>query len=171
MNEYSAAPGPAAVDELPAPTPAGEAGRGCTAADPTGGRCLTAATRHAYDEIARVFGPPGGNRAVRSADCWDAHAWNPTSDHPRGQACDFFPTDAGRFPQGQELQNGWRLANWLRTHAATLKVSYVIWQGRIWTPGTPDADGWGRPYTGGGVYDPNDATGGHHDHVHLSIAR
>ncbi|MBW0101419.1 hypothetical protein [Pseudonocardia sp. KRD291] len=171
VNVFGAAAGGAAVGDLPAPAPAGEAGRGCTAADPTGGRCLSAATRHAYDEIARIFGPPGGSSVLRSAGCWDAHAWNPTSDHPQGKACDFFPTTAGRFPQGQELQNGWRLANWLRTHAAALNVSYIIWQGRIWTPGTSDVGGWGRPYTGGGVYDPSDATGGHYDHVHLSIER
>ena len=51
----------------------------------------------------------------------------------------------------------------------TLNVKYVIWQGRIWSPNTSDVNGWGRPYTGGGMYDPVDATGGHWDHVHLSL--
>ncbi|GAA3092151.1 hypothetical protein GCM10010464_64830 [Pseudonocardia yunnanensis] len=65
-----------------------------------------------------------------------------------------------------DLQNGRRLTTWLRTHAATLRVKYVIWQGRFWSPDhrTPT-----RPYTGGGIYDPNDVTGGHDDHVHLSV--
>jgi hypothetical protein len=48
----------------------------------------------------------------------------------------------------------------------------VIWQGRIWYRGGSDAgDEWGRPYNGGGVYDPTDATGGHFDHVHVSVRR
>ncbi len=158
--------------DLPtAPTAPDDRSSGCTAPDPTGGRCLTPATRHAYDEILRAFGPPGPGATVRSAGCWDAHAWNPTSDHPRGRACDFFPTAAGQRPQGEELRAGWRLANWLRTNASTLGVSYVIWQGRIWSPGDPDDDGWGRPYTGGGVYDPGAVTGGHFDHVHMSLSR
>ena len=37
------------------------------------------------------------------------------------------------------------------------------------TPTTRDQNGWGRPYTGGGIYDPTDATGGHYDHIHLSV--
>ena len=32
-----------------------------------------------------------------------------------------------------------------------------------------DQDGWGRRYSGGGVYDVRDATGGHYDHVHVSF--
>jgi len=107
---------------------------------------------------------------IRSAGCWDEHAWNPTSDHPQGRACDYFPDATGIFPKGQELQNGWRLASWLRTHADALQVKYLIWQGRFWSATTSDTDGWGRPYTGGGVYDPTDATGGHFDHVHVSFA-
>ncbi|MGD9990129.1 hypothetical protein [Pseudonocardia sp.] len=170
VQQYGAASGPVAVDDLPAPTPFTGVSAVCSATDPTGGRCLTPATRHAHDEIVRAFGPPGPGSPIRSAGCWDEHAWNPSSDHPQGRACDYFPDAAGVFPQGQELENGWRLATWLRTHADALKVKYVIWQGRFWSPDTPDTDGWGRPYTGGGVYDPRDATGGHHDHVHLSVA-
>ncbi len=169
VAQYGAGAGPMSVEDLPAPTPFEGPSSLCTADDPTGGRCLTPATRHAHDEIVRAFGPPGPDAPIRSAGCWDEHAWNPDSDHPRGQACDYFPATAGQFPQGQELQNGWRLATWLRTHAAALRVDYLIWQGRFWSPDTPDTDGWGRPYTGGGVYDPADATGGHYDHIHLSV--
>lgn len=171
VQQYGTASGPIPADDLPVPTPFAGVSAVCSATDPTGGRCLTPATRHAYDEIIRVFGPPGPGAPIRSAGCWDEHAWNPSSDHPQGRACDYFPDAVGTFPQGQELQNGWRLATWLRTHAATLKVKYLIWQGRIWSPGTPNSDdAWGRPYTGGGVYNPDDATGGHWDHVHVSIA-
>lgn len=164
----SAPAGALPVGDLVAPVPYAGSSSTCTATDPTGGRCLTPATRHAYDEILRAFGPLG--TSIASAGCWDAHAWNPTSDHPRGRACDYFPERAGEFPQGQGLQNGWRLASWLRAHAAALGVSYIIWQGRIWSPGSPDSGGWGRPYSGGGVYDPGDVTGGHFDHIHLSIS-
>jgi hypothetical protein len=45
-------------------------------------------------------------------------------------------------------------------------VNYVIWQGRVWSSARA-SQGW-RPYTGGGIYNPSDATGGHHDHIHLS---
>ncbi|WP_300014478.1 hypothetical protein [Pseudonocardia sp.] len=169
VTQYGAGAGPVSVEDLPAPTPFDGLSALCTADDPTGGRCLTPATRHAHDEIVRAFGPPRPGEPIRSAGCWDEHAWNPDSDHPRGQACDYFPDAAGQFPQGEELQNGWRLATWLRTHAVALKVKYLIWQGRFWSPDTPDANGWGRPYTGGGVYDPADATGGHYDHVHISV--
>ncbi len=58
------------------------------------------------------------------------------------------------------------MAEWLRANADALDVSYVIWAGRTWSPSRA-SEGW-RPYTGGGVYDPTDATGGHHDHVHVS---
>ena len=170
VAQYSAAAGPVTVDDLPAPTPFVGISVLCNAPDPTGGRCLTPATRHAHDEIMRVFGPPGAGNPIRLAGCWDEHAWNPDSDHPRGRACDYFPDAAGRFPDGQELQNGWRLATWLRLHAATLKVEYLIWQGRFWSPDTADTDGWGRPYSGGGIYDADNATGGHFDHVHASFA-
>jgi hypothetical protein len=52
--------------------------------------------------------------------------------------------------------------SWLPLH-----VAYVIWQGRIWSLNR-DADGW-RPYNGGGIYDPTQPTGGHFDHVHVSL--
>jgi hypothetical protein len=161
--------GPVSIGDLPPAAPVSGVGDGCTATDPTGGRYLTPAARHAHDEITRIFGPAGDGAPIRAAACWDEHTWNPSSDHSRGRACDYFPTAAGRFPHGQELHNGWRLATWLRANATTLKVKYVIWQGRIWSPNTPDINGWGRPYTGGGIYDPDDATGGHWDHVHVSL--
>lgn len=144
-------------------------GAGCTEPDPTTRGCLTPATRHALDQTLATFGQPGPNSAIRSVGCWDEHAWNPRSEHPRGRACDFFPTRAGHFPAGEELRTGWQIANWLRANAGPLNIAYIIWQGRIWTPTTPDQNGWGRPYNGGGIYNPTDATGGHFDHIHLSV--
>jgi hypothetical protein len=142
---------------------------GCTVPDPTGGRCLTGATRHGLDAVAATFDGWRGGPAIRSAGCWDRHSWNPRSDHPQGRACDLFATAPGRFAAGAELADGWRVARWFRDHAGPLRVRYVIWQGRYWGPDVPDQDGWGRRYSGGGVYDVSTATGGHYDHVHVSF--
>jgi hypothetical protein len=144
---------------------------GCVVPDPTTKGCLTAATAHALEQIDQQFGGYRKGPKILSAGCWDAHAWNPTSDHPKGRACDFFFGKAGTFASGAELDHGWELARWLRSNAAALRVSYVIWQGRIWQADTNrDVGGWGTKYSGGGIYDPNDATGGHFDHAHVSIA-
>jgi hypothetical protein len=154
-----------AVDRLgervaPQPSP------GCIADDPTSSGCVTPATLAAYEAVTTRY-------ELVESTCWSEHAWNPGSDHPQGRACDFFPTRYGTFPAGAELANGWAVARYLRENAAELDVRYVIWQGRIWYRSAffADQDGWGRPYDGGGVYDPSDATGGHFDHVHVSIRR
>ncbi|MFC4951071.1 hypothetical protein [Pseudonocardia sp. GCM10023141] len=156
----------ASLANLAQPTPYRGGGAGCTERDPTGGRCLTPITRHAYDEIVRTFGPPAPGSPILSANCWGQRAGN--SEHPLGRACDYFPARFGQFPQGQDLANGWRLAGWLRANAEPLRVKYIIWQGRFWAPEVVDTEGWGRRYTGGGLHDPRDVTGGHFDHVHVS---
>lgn len=143
---------------------------GCVMRDPTTSGCVTGATEHALAEIDRQFGGYRKGPKIRSAGCWDAHAWNPTSDHPKGKGCDLFFAAAGTFAAGDDLAHGWELANWLRANAPALRVSYVIWHGRIWMAGRGDNGGWGSKYTGGGIYNASDATGGHFDHVHVSFA-
>lgn len=144
----------------------------CTQPDPTGGSgCVTGATRHAVAALQAAFGPLANGPVVRSAGCWDAHAWNPSSDHPKGRACDFFPGQAGSAGTDDEVAAGWRVARFFRENAGTLAVSYVIWQGRFWSPATGDQGGWGEPYTGGGIYDVSDVTGGHFDHIHVSFSQ
>jgi hypothetical protein len=99
-----------------------------------------------------------------SMSCWDAHAWNPTSDHPKGKACDVMVgADSRKSPAAKA--KGDQIANWTLQTAATTGVRYVIWYGKIWSART----GQWRPYNGGGVYNPTDATGGHYDHVHVSM--
>jgi hypothetical protein len=148
----------------------GPVGANCSLKDPTGGRCVTATTEHGLDELIRVFGPLRKGPTLASAGCWDAHKWNPSSDHPKGRGCDLVPGKLGEFAKGDVLDRGWAVANWLRANAGVLHVRYVIWQGRIWQADRPsDADGWGHPYSGGGVYDPANVTGGHWDHVHVSF--
>ncbi|WP_232664981.1 hypothetical protein [Pseudonocardia sp. TRM90224] len=156
----------------PAAVPYGGPPTGCALDDPTTAGCLTGATRHALDEVSRVFGGYRAGALLQATSCWDQHAWNPSSDHPRGRACDFFPGTAGRFAAGDDLEAGWQIAEWFRANADALRVSYVIWQGRIWTAGGHDTpSGWGRPYGGGGIYDPHEATGGHFDHLHVSFTQ
>lgn len=167
------APAPARpVVPAPASAPAPWAGgaTGCRPPDPTGGRCLTGATRHGLEAVAAAFGGWTGGPVVRSTGCWDPHAWNPASDHAKGRACDFMVTKPHTFASGAELDGGWKLANWLRVNAEPLKIAYLIWQGRYWDPQVEDDPGnWGERYDGGAVYDVRDATGGHYDHVHASF--
>ncbi|WP_028938089.1 transglycosylase SLT domain-containing protein [Pseudonocardia spinosispora] len=150
---------------------AGPAGGGCTQQDPTSRGCLTPAARWALDQQVAAFGAVQHGPTLASAGCWDAHAWNPGSDHAKGRACDLFPGTSGQFAAGTELARGWRVANWFRRYAGQLHVAYVIWQGRYWQPGDADQGGWGERYDGGGIYNVKDATGGHYDHVHVSFAQ
>ncbi|GAB7190756.1 hypothetical protein NUM3379_14630 [Kineococcus sp. NUM-3379] len=127
--------------------------------DPSTGRgCLTPRAAALYEQLAA---------RGWSTSCWDAHAWNPRSDHPQGRACDVFPGRGGRMPSAQEKARGDALAADLQASAEQAGISYVVWYGRIWSPARA-AEGW-RPYGGGGVYDPGDVTGGHFDHLHISV--
>ena len=127
--------------------------------DPTSKGEITVTTAHGLAAIRAEFDP-----VLRGVSCWDEHAWNPKSDHPKGRACDIYTSPAGEFAAGAGLAQGDRLVAWLRQHADALGVAYVIWQGRIWSPEKGD-----RAYSGGGVYDATDATGGHFDHIHVSF--
>jgi hypothetical protein len=162
-------PGAGARPEFVATAWAGGA-TGCRPPDPTGSGCVTGATRHGLVAVGAAFGGWQNGPVVHTAGCWDRHAWNPSSDHSRGKACDFMVTRPGTFAKAAERDNGWELAGWLRTNAAALQVKYLIWQGRYWDPGVRDEPGnWGTRYTGGGIYDVRSATGGHYDHVHASF--
>ncbi|MBF5082407.1 hypothetical protein [Quadrisphaera sp. INWT6] len=136
------------------------ASTGCSEPDPTNREgCLTQATAWLYDQLEQHFGK-------QPTACWDRHEWNPTSDHPRGKACDVTIGRAGTFPGDADRAHGWEVANWLRANASALDIAYVIWDGKIWSASREDED-W-RTYTGGGIYDVSTATGGHYDHVHVS---
>lgn len=139
----------------------------CSETDPSqpkrDGACVTPRTETILKQI----------KAMKIHDdgiaCWDPHEQNSTSDHPKGRACDFTFGTIGAFPKGQDKKDGDALADWLsdKKNAETWGVQYVIWQGRIWNIDRAE-DGW-RKYNGGGIYDPSDPTGGHYDHVHLSM--
>lgn len=102
--------------------------------------------------------------------CWDAHEFNPTSDHPMGRACDipFYGChfgDASRTADPSTgLTAGNAAANWLVNNASTYGINYVIWAGQIWDSQT----GW-QAYTGAAGSDPDTCSGGHYDHIHVSV--
>lgn len=132
---------------------------GCTVPDPTGtGGCVTEATAWMLGRVDEGFGQ-------LPVSCWSEHAWNPSSDHPLGRACDYTFGRIGEFPGKEDEANGWLLAKWLKKNAKRLRVDYVIWQGEFWHRGDEE---WSE-YTGGGVYNPEDPTGGHYDHIHVRM--
>ncbi len=134
------------------------AATGCTIPDPTGtGGCVTPRTAHLVHQIRHHLGE-------QPMWCWARRPNNPTSDHPAGRACDITVGAIGRFPTPAERAAGWRTTDWLIDNADPLGITYIIWDGRIWAT----RSGW-RPYTGGGIYNPNHPTGGHHDHIHISV--
>ena len=77
---------------------------GCRPPDPTGNGCLTGATRHGLDAVGAAFGGWHNGPVVHTAGCWDRHAWNPSSDHSRGKACDFMVTRPGTFARARRAR-------------------------------------------------------------------
>ncbi len=143
----------------PDPVAAAPTGGACTLTDPTGtGGCVTPRTANLVREIEQAF------RDV-PIWCWASRPSNPASDHPQGRACDITFGAIGRFPTASERNAGWSMANWLVANAERLAIAYVIWDGRIWAGGVWTA------YTGGGAYNPSHPTGGHFDHIHVSVQR
>ncbi|WP_090073153.1 peptidase inhibitor family I36 protein [Lentzea flaviverrucosa] len=117
----------------------------------------TARTQFVDDQIARLTG---------EKHCW-VGAYRPgqpsTSNHNTGNALDCTISNAiGSYPSEAQKAQGWKLSYWLQKYAAALDVRYVIWQGKIWSVARA-SEGW-RTYTGG-----SGVTGGHYDHVHVSI--
>ena len=83
--------------------------------DPTNGRgCLTPRMLNVATQLMAQ-----GWRV----SCWDEHAWNPNSDHPRGKACDAFPGRGGVLPTPEERARGDALAASLQASAAQTGVS------------------------------------------------
>lgn len=128
--------------------------------DPTSDGQITARMLHLYQQGTAAF--PDTSWA-----CYSPRSGT-RSEHPLGRACDLtFGNAIGQHPTPAQLEAGWDVTNWMQTHAETLGVEYLIWQGKIWSLAR-DADGW-RDYTGGGMHDPSDVTGGHYDHLHVTV--
>lgn len=128
--------------------------------DPTSGGQITARMLHVYTQSIATFPDTS----------WSCYSPRPgtSSEHPLGRACDLtFGNAIGQHPTPGQLEAGWAVTNWMKDHAEVLGVEYLIWQGRIWSAAR-DAEGW-RDYNGGGMHDPDDVTGGHYDHLHVTV--
>ena len=128
--------------------------------DPTSNGQITARMLHLYEQTLASFPDTG----------WGCYSPRPgtQSEHPLGRACDLtFGNAIGQYPTAEQLDYGWQVTEWMQTHAEALGVEYLIWQGKIWSL-SRDAEGW-RPYNGGGMHDPDNVTGGHYDHLHVTV--
>ncbi|MGO1852805.1 MAG: peptidoglycan DD-metalloendopeptidase family protein [Agrococcus casei] len=124
--------------------------------DPTSDGQITARTLNLYRQATAAF--PDTSWA-----CWSPRPGT-VSEHPLGRACDItFGNAIGQYPTPTQLEAGWALTNWMKNHAETLGVEYLIWQDKIWSLAR-DAEGW-RDYTRG-----TDVTTKHIDHVHVTLA-
>ena len=128
--------------------------------DPTSTGQITARMLHLYEQTIAQFPDTG----------WGCYSPRPgtQSEHPLGRACDLtFGNTIGQYPTAEQLDYGWQVTEWMQTHAEALGVEYLIWQGKIWSL-SRDSEGW-RPYNGGGMHDPDNVTGGHYDHLHVTV--
>lgn len=130
--------------------------------DPTSDGQITARMLHLYQQTVAAFPDTS----------WACYSPRPgtVSEHPLGRACDgTFGNAIGQHPTPAQRELGWQVTNWMKTHAEALGVEYLIWDGKIWSLAR-DAEGW-RPYDGGGMHDPGDVTGGHYDHLHVTVSQ
>jgi hypothetical protein len=116
---------------------------------------LTPTAKRLYGLVVRIFD-------VHAIGGWRPSGSVPGSDHPYGRAIDVMVA----YPSSDGRALGWRIATWAAGNAWALDVKYVIFNGRIWTPGR----GWhGYRHPG----DPCNCnpTLRHDDHVHISVRR
>jgi hypothetical protein len=116
---------------------------------------LTPTAKRLYGLVVRIFD-------VHAIGGWRPSGSVPTSDHPHGRAIDVMVG----YPSSDGHALGWRIATWAASNAWALDVTYVIFNGRIWTRGR----GWH------GYRHPADPcncnpTLRHDDHVHISVRR
>ena len=125
----------------------------CNVPDPTNSAgCLTAATAWMLTEAKQAFPEwPFG------IGCWGTRP-NETY-HDDGRACDFMTGPGGTYPDDVAAAKGQVLADWMVKYADELGVIEVIYRAEIWTA----TEGW-HPYTW-----QTGPTGGHYDHVHVSV--
>lgn len=125
--------------------------------DPTSGGKITPRMSSLLRDI-QTYGPSGD-----SITCVADRPSNPSSDHPRGRACDvmFNPNDP------ESVADGWTLAKRLAANQRANGIKYLIWQGKFWSAENPQ---W-VTYTSSayGCPNPQRVTGCHYDHVHVSV--
>ncbi|MDQ7903548.1 hypothetical protein RB614_03345 [Phytohabitans sp. ZYX-F-186] len=130
----------------------GFSSQGCTADDPTTGRCITPRTLHMLKETQRL----GFNRFV---SCYRPGG---PYEHPKGRACDWSAekNGFGGDAAGSDKLYGNNLAAFFVRNADRLGIMYVIWYRQFWSP----ANGW-QSYSGAG----GDPSSDHTNHVHISM--
>ena len=124
--------------------------------DPTSDGQITRRTLHLYQQTIAAF----------PETTWSCYSPRPgtVSEHPEGRACDLaFGNAIGQMPTPAQLEAGWEVTNWMKDHAETLGIEYLIWQNTIWSRSRDD-EGW-RPYPHG-----TDITTRHEDHLHVTLA-
>jgi hypothetical protein len=92
----------------------------------------------------------------------------PGSTHYEGRAVDVFVRPISE----ENRRTGWAIAAYLVAHAERLDLGNVIFDGRIWSSGSPSESGW-RPYTPPrtGSSPEEQAILEHRDHVHVDVVR
>jgi hypothetical protein len=123
--------------------------------DPTSGGQITARLLNLHTQATAAF----------PETSWSCYSPRPgtVSEHPLGRACDLtFGNAIGQRPTPPQLEAGWRVTNWMKDHAETLGVDYLIWQDKIWSLAR-DVEGW-RDYAHG-----TDITTRHIDHLHVTV--
>jgi len=125
----------------PTPEPdAGIAGGPCPDGSVENG--LTSGAIAVYRAVCHAF------PEITSYGGWDAHG-----EHASGKAIDIMTSDVGL---------GTRIAEYLRSNAATLGLYDVIWRQHIFTQ-ERGSEGWRS------MSDRGSATANHYDHVHVSV--
>jgi len=128
---------------------AGEAAGGITMAKCARGSSVEARLRpdtiRIYRSLCALF--PG----VNSYGGWRAGG---RQFHKNGRALDIMLTP------GSESALGWRIAKYLVANARAFNVDHIIFEQKIWTPGSPH---WR------GMSDRGGTTANHYDHVHVAI--
>lgn len=143
------------------PDPIGDGDPNRLVDDPTTDGQITARMLHVYQQTLDAFPDTS----------WACYSPRPgtKSEHPLGRACDItFGNPIGQRPTPEQRELGWDVTNWVKDNAETLGVEYLIWDGKIWSLKRDD-EGW-REYNGGGMHDPSDITGGHYDHLHITVS-
>lgn len=128
--------------------------------DPTSNGQITARLLNLYTQTLTAFPDTS----------WACYSPRPgtRSEHPLGRACDItFGNAIGQHPTPAQREAGWAVTNWMKNNADVLGVEYLIWQGKIWSVAR-NGEGW-RNYDGGGMHNPGSVTGGHYDHLHVTV--
>lgn len=94
------------------------------------------------------------------------HGGGVKSDHAKGKAVDAMVSKMGTRPNAAHKAMGDQIANYFVKNYASLRVNYVIWNGRIWSVQKKSL-GW-RPYKN--QYG-SSITHRHIDHVHISFSQ